>query len=686
MNSTGPSSEDAPQSHRAEPAKPLRSVFQQFPTGIIPPSNRTPAAPATLGYERAQLSNYQRTVEYQRLVEIKRTLRFGIVEPGGNHTEPFRFTVAPGISFPAESPGLEGFLFTERHIARAFGKDASAALLPNYLHHATTLLGRLNGTHQQLQELSSIAASSGPQLKQYVRFITFLTDYVDTLRQEVRALDHSRWSHHCRIYHLFARAFNHQEHRTERGAMSRRLSGRLFTDFSVDDLAYFREGGFDTLRWMGVYPVGELCAKGTAGGSPFAVRRYEVDPQHGTASDVKQLVKMSARLGIRQMFELVLNHTAVDADLVTTHPALFVHTRSRPVDTTGYYFLNSSTHGEIWIRNGGWKNLDTGKREYWTDTLQLDFSNPDTRDLVIAQVKDLIRNYGVQSFRIDSAYQLLNRYFEGNWNGEMQAPLPEREFLDRLISEIKSEFPGVAFIAEAFDGWDDLSECGFDLIYGINDMLRRGGHMHHGWHDSLVSKDPWRIRNALRRAEFLHWQEGGADMLAFFGQHDKTAPWNELGDWKWGAAALTLLKPGALSVYSGTDAEFEAPCKEDRKMITFNEPTRINWKGLHSDFGVFQRKLGELFSRMQDRLGELTFHALEPAAAEESWVGYVITATGGAKGGEKVVVVANPCNEATAVTISRPDLGLAQLTLNLPGCGQESFEIIGIPADEALAH
>jgi hypothetical protein len=292
----------------------------------------------------------------------------------------------------------------------------------------------------------------------------------------------------------------------------------------------------------------------------------------------------------------------------------------------------------------------------------------------------------VQSFRIDSAYQLLNRYFEGNWNGEMQAPLPEREFLDRLISEIKSEFPGVAFIAEAFDGWDDLSECGFDLIYGINDMLRRGGHMHHGWHDSLVSKDPWRIRNALRRAEFLHWQEGGADMLAFFGQHDKTAPWNELGDWKWGAAALTLLKPGALSVYSGTDAEFEAPCKEDRKMITFNEPTRINWKGLHSDFGVFQRKLGELFSRMQDRLGELTFHALEPAAAEESWVGYVITATGGAKGGEKVVVVANPCNEATAVTISRPDLGLAQLTLNLPGCGQESFEIIGIPADEALAH
>jgi hypothetical protein len=112
MNSTGPSSEDAPQSHRAEPSKPLRSVFQQFPTGIIPPSNRTPAAPATLGYERAQLSNYQRTVEYQRLVEIKRTLRFGIVEPGGNHTEPFRFTVAPGISFPAESPGLEGFLFT----------------------------------------------------------------------------------------------------------------------------------------------------------------------------------------------------------------------------------------------------------------------------------------------------------------------------------------------------------------------------------------------------------------------------------------------------------------------------------------------------------------------------------------------------------------------------------------------
>ncbi|NDC38480.1 MAG: hypothetical protein EBZ48_10565, partial [Proteobacteria bacterium] len=313
-------------------------------------------------------------------------------------------------------------------------------------------------------------------------------------------------------------------------------------------------------------------------------------------------------------------------------------------------------------------------------------SNPDTRDLVIAQVKDLIEIYGVQSFRIDSAYQLLNRYFEGNWNGEMQAPIPEREFLDRLITEIKSEFPGVAFVAEAFDGWDDLSECGFDLIYGINDMLRRGGHMHHGWHDSLVSRDPWRIRQALRRAEFLHWQEGGADMLTFFGQHDKTAPWNELGEWKWGAAALTLLKPGALSVYSGTDAQFEAPCKEDRKMITFNEPTKINWKGLHSDFGLFQRRLGELFARMHDRLGELTFQTLLPTNHEERWVGYIITGNTLGAAGEKVIVIANPSDHPTTVTVSRPDLGIDSLSLPLQRCGPEGFEIITLPGSTAPLH
>lgn len=642
--------------------------------------------PVMLGEARVDLSYSQRALEYQRLVEIKRILRFGFIEVGGTRTEPFRFNLVPGASFPAESPGLEGFIFTERELARKYGAEHSAALLPDYLRYTKTLLRRLNGTHQQLRELSAIKSSQASPLERYQRFISFLTDYVETLRHEVRLLDQARWSHHSRTYHLFARAFNHREHRSQRGVDNSQMSGRLFADFSIGDLEYFRERGFDTLRWMGVYPAGQACAKGTAGGSPFAVQRYEVDPSYGTTKEVRQFGHMAARLGMRQMFELVLNHTAVDADLVSTHPTLYVYTRHRPSDLTGYHFVDSPTHGQIWIRNGGWKNLDTGKREYWTDTLQLDFSNPDTRDLVIAQVKDLIRTYGVQSFRIDSAYQLLNRYFEGNWNGEMRAPLPEREFLDRLITEIKVEFPSVAFVAEAFDGWDDLSECGFDLIYGINDMRRRGGHMHRGWHDSLVSRDPWRIHQALRRAEFLHWQEGGADMLSFFGQHDKTAPWNELGDWKWGAAALTLLKPGALSVYSGTEAQFEAPCKEDRKMITFNEPTQIDWKGLHSDFGLFQKKLGELFARMQDRLGELTFQAVAPTQPGENWVGYVITGAGKGVTGEKVLVIANPTAHPTQVNITRPDLGIQDLNIDLQKCGRDGFEVICLPADSAPLH
>ncbi|NDC38827.1 MAG: hypothetical protein EBZ48_12380, partial [Proteobacteria bacterium] len=275
-----------------------------------------PRHPVSLGVERANLSYSQRTSEYQRLVEIKRTLRFGVLEPGGTRTEPFKFHIAPGLSIPAESPGLEGFLFTEREIARIHGEERSAALVSDYLHYTKSLLKKLTGTHEQLRELSAIKNFDGSASERYRRFIGLLTTYVETLRSEVRTLDKARWSHHSRTYHLFARAFNHREHRAERGSSNARMTGRLFADFNVHDLGYFREGGFDTLRWMGVYPMGQLCAKGNAGGSPFAVKRYEVEPCHGTKQEVQRFAKMSARLGIRQMFELVLNHTAVDADLV----------------------------------------------------------------------------------------------------------------------------------------------------------------------------------------------------------------------------------------------------------------------------------------------------------------------------------------------------------------------------------
>ena len=639
---------------------------------------------AELGHTTQELSHLQRTIEYQRLVELKRALRFGVIESGGNHTEPFRFILPSGASVPSESPGLEGFMFTERLVVRNFGEQQSAALLPHYLHHVDALLSGLTGTFKIRGELREIEQSDAPQLQRYRAFIGLVRGYIEELRADVRRLDRARWSHSSRTYHLFARAFDLAALREVSGLERLELTGRIFADMSLSDIQHLRTGSIDTLRWMGIYPIGERCAKGIAGGSPFSVRRYEVDPLHGTIEEVQKLIRDSATLGIRHMFELVLNHTAVDADLVESHPTLFVHTRTKPDDSTGYYHLKSDIHGDIWIRNGGWKNLDTGTREYWTDTLQLDFSNPDTRDLVIAQVKDLIKGYGVQSFRIDSAYQLLNRYFIANWREEMQFPFPEREFLDRLLTEVKTEYPTVAFVAEAFDGWDELSECGFDLIYGINDMIRRGGHRHHGWHDALVSRDSERIRHSLQRAEFLHWQEGGADMLCFFGQHDKTAPWNEFGEWKWGAAALTLMKPGALSIYAGAEAEFEAPCKEDRKMITFNEPVVIRWDGLRSEFGSFIRSLSEMYAAFRDRLGELQFEALEPDMAGESWVGFAVRSSTNLTG-EKILVLANPADHPTNVTIRRHDLGIELLEVVMERCGKNGVELIYLPGTQSTS-
>jgi hypothetical protein len=428
---------------------------------------------------------------------------------------------------------------------------------------------------------------------------------------------------------VFYRALNQAGFEETYGITERKpLTGRLFADLDEQHFAALRRHGFSAVRFLDTYEIGAINAKGHAGGSPYSIRSHRVNPALGTGSQVRSTLDKVYRAGMMSIFEVVPNHTSCDAELLGHDPRMYVHTREEPANSEGYFHYQHPEMGDFWIRYGGYKNLSTGQRDFWIDTLQLDLSNPNTRDYCISQVLDLIRSTQLDGIRIDSAYQMLNRYFQVNWSGELARELPEREFLEELITRVKIEFPHVVIAAESFTDFDKLAECGVDLIYGLTSMERNGGHIHQGWHEALLSGSADKIRQAIEREEFLVWQVGGPSTICFWQHIDRAAIEYEFEEsMKYAAAVLTVLKPGALSVYNGAEVCIDTRCPEDGKVSSFNIPWQIDWNRSELPFSKFMRQLFLVAAQVREEFGEQTqLRTIYPIASENGneWVGYTI--------------------------------------------------------------
>ena len=74
----------------------------------------------------------------------------------------------------------------------------------------------------------------------------------------------------------------------------------------LDDL---KKLGVTILWLMPIQPSGVLNKKGTYG-SPYAVRDYDaINPDYGTAADLKKLVREAHNRGFKVIIDIVANHT-----------------------------------------------------------------------------------------------------------------------------------------------------------------------------------------------------------------------------------------------------------------------------------------------------------------------------------------------------------------------------------------
>src|ERR1051325_2199101 len=157
------------------------------------------------------------------------------------------------------------------------------------------------------------------------------------------------------------------------------------------------------------------CSDHDIAGSPYAIAAYEISPDLGGAPALQKFRTRLHEAGLKLILDFVPNHLGLDHAWIDEKPELFVQS----VDHRPGTF--PSAVGKCWFAHG--KDPYLGP---WTDTIQLEYRNPATREamkgqlMLIAQLCDGVR--------CDMAMLLLNEVFARTWADfpvTVQAGVPE---------------------------------------------------------------------------------------------------------------------------------------------------------------------------------------------------------------------------------------------------------------------
>ncbi len=211
------------------------------------------------------------------------------------------------------------------------------------------------------------------------------------------------------------------------------------------------------------------------GGSPYAVADYHVSEALGGDAGLMQFRQRLHEKGMKLVLDFVPNHLGLDHPWLRSRPELFVQSAQNAPGT----FLQESNNGNRWLAHG--------KDPFfapWTDTVQLDYRLPDTRQAMtelLLSVAD--RCDGV---RCDMAMLLLNDVFARTWDHfPIPGPTPETPFWSDAVERVKAEYSDFLFLAEVYWGLESvLQSQGFDYTYDkvLYDVLLSrnigGAHYH----------------------------------------------------------------------------------------------------------------------------------------------------------------------------------------------------------------
>jgi hypothetical protein len=201
-------------------------------------------------------------------------------------------------------------------------------------------------------------------------------------------------------------------------------------------------------------------------GSPYCVRRYEVDAHLGGRDGLAVARRQLSDRGLNLILDFVPTHVAHDHPWVGAHPEYFVRGSADDLRRDPSSFVEVA-HGVS----------ACGRDPYfpaWPDVLQLNAFDPGLRTAVKATVSDIAAQ--CDGIRCDMAMLLVNHIFERTW-GSRAGQRPQTDYWSEVIPAIKKQHPEFLFIAEAYWGMEwELQQQGFDFCYDktLYDRLEHG--------------------------------------------------------------------------------------------------------------------------------------------------------------------------------------------------------------------
>ena len=304
-------------------------------------------------------------------------------------------------------------------------------------------------------------------------------------------------------------------------------------------LPRLRDMGIDILWLMPIQPIGKENRKGGLG-SPYSIADYRaVNPEYGTAADVKAFVDAAHGLGMRVLLDWVANHTAFD------HPWVRAH--------KNWYTLRPD--GSI-----SFPRDNEGKETDWTDVADLNFDNADMRRAMIADMKWWLDEMDIDGFRADVAWGI------------------PYDFWAQARSELLQSKPDLFMLAEAED--PRLHEW-FDMTYAWE--------LHHLLNEIAKGNKPATALDAyFAKQDSLYPID--AYRMTFTSNHDENS-WQGTEFERMGANHIPAFIIAATSersfplLYSGQEAALN-------KRLRFFEKDTIPWNQL--PFAQFYERMFEL--------------------------------------------------------------------------------------------
>ena len=272
---------------------------------------------------------------------------------------------------------------------------------------------------------------------------------------------------------------------------------RHLDDIPEEELQNLADEGFTGLWLIGLWErskasqtIKQWCGNPEALASAYSLKDYQIAWDLGGEEAFQNLKYRAWRHGIRMASDMVPNHMGIDSDWVLYHPDRFLSLPYCPFPTYGFNCGNLSPDPNIGIRIEDhyftqsdaavvFQRIDynTGDTRYiyhgndgtsmpWNDTAQLNYLNPEVREVVIQTILEVARHTPI--IRFDAAMTLAKKSIQRLWfpepgsggdiatrseygltKEEFNNAMPE-EFWREVVDRVAAEAPDTLLLAEAF--------------------------------------------------------------------------------------------------------------------------------------------------------------------------------------------------------------------------------------------